>query len=102
VNEDEVHVAMAPIVNTILGTISNVLKDLPPVAACEVIEDGICLTGGGACLRGMADLISQTTHLDVRVAPDPLRSVIYGAAHLLRSVGMGPRLQKSLLVASAG
>jgi rod shape-determining protein MreB and related proteins len=84
VSEDEVHAVMAPIVQAILERISTVLKDLPPVAACEVIEDGICLTGGGACLRGMAELISQITHLEVSVAPDPLRSVIYGAAQLLR------------------
>lgn len=102
VNEDEVHAVMAPIVRTILERISAVLKDLPPIAACEVIEDGICLTGGGACLRGMAELISQATHLDVRVAPDPLRSVIYGAAHLLRSVQMSPALQDSHLSAGAG
>jgi len=84
VGDDEIRDAMAPVVSSILARISRVLKDLPPVAACEVIEDGICLTGGGACLRGMADLISKATHLDVRVAPDPLRSVIYGAALLLR------------------
>ena len=102
VTEDEIRAAMAPVVNTILERISKVLKDLPPVAACEVIEDGICLTGGGACLRGMADLISQATHLDVRVAPDPLRSVIYGAAQLLRSVEGVPGLRNSVFVAGSG
>jgi rod shape-determining protein MreB len=88
VSEDEIHAAMAPIVGKIVARISSVLKDLPPLAACEVIEDGICLTGGGACLQGMASLVSKETHLDVRVAPDPLLSVIYGAAHLLRRDGV--------------
>jgi rod shape-determining protein MreB len=87
VHEEEIRTAMAPIVGKIVDRISRVVKDLPPLTACEVIEDGVCLTGGGACLKGMADLISKETHLDVRVAPDPLRSVIYGAARLLRSMG---------------
>ena len=90
VGENEIHTAVAPIVDIVVAKISRVLKDLPPLAACEVIEDGICLTGGGACLRGMAELISGKTHLDVRTAPDPLRSVIYGAARLLPTVSSRP------------
>ena len=61
------------------------VRDLPDKTACEVIESGICLTGGGACLPGMAARIASETLIQVNLAPDPLRTVIRGAQQMLAS-----------------
>jgi len=83
VSSQEVCAAIAPIIETIVGAVCTAVRDLPNAMACEVIESGICLTGGGACLRGMAELIAAETAIDVRRAAAPLHAVIYGAREML-------------------
>jgi rod shape-determining protein MreB len=67
------------------------VRGLEDGAAVEVIESGVCLTGGGSYLPGMKELVAAETSLDVRVAGDPLRAVINGAAKML-AVGSGTGL----------
>ena len=75
--------AMAPVLAKILKMIETGLKKLPENISCEVLESGICLTGGGSCITGMDSLIRTHTSLEVRVAPDPTHSVINGAIQTL-------------------
>lgn len=79
----EVVEAMAPVVARMLGMVEAGLRQLPEQAACEIIEGGICLTGGGARIAGIDRLIAEITGLSVRVAADPLHSVINGAIKTL-------------------
>src|SRR5262249_47266451 len=79
----EVVEVIDPVVEKIVGSIGQAVKDLPPKLACEVIENGIHLTGGGACLPGMAGLIAGATRIEVKIAPNPLRAVIDGARKML-------------------
>ncbi len=59
------------------------LRQLNPQLAVEIIESGITLTGGGAQLRGMAKLMASETAMEVRLASNPLLSVINGAGRML-------------------
>lgn len=83
VSSRDVSSAMDPIVDTIVGAVLKVVSDLPTGASCEVIENGVCLTGGGAALPGFAELLERETSLDVQPAADPLRAVINGARQML-------------------
>jgi len=47
------------------------------------MERGVYLTGGGACLNGLDKYISEKIRLSVKVAPDPLFSVVLGTGKLL-------------------
>ena len=84
VHSREILDAMAPVLAKILKMIEAGLKKLPENISCEVLESGICLTGGGSCITGMDSLIAASTNLEVRVAPDPMHSVINGAIQTLR------------------
>ncbi|HEY8459906.1 MAG TPA: rod shape-determining protein [Blastocatellia bacterium] len=79
----EIVEAIDPVIEKIVGSIGRAVNELPPELACEVIESGIHLTGGGACLRGMADLIAAATRIEVKISPNPLRAVIDGARKML-------------------
>ena len=83
VSSREIARAIDPVATTIVNAVRNSVRDLPETLSCEVIESGICLTGGGAHLPGFADLIARETSLDVRPAADPLRAVINGARQML-------------------
>ncbi|MFH1673790.1 MAG: rod shape-determining protein [Pseudomonadota bacterium] len=83
VNNKDIISAMEPVVYKILKMIKFGLQKLPESASCEILESGICLTGGGACIKGIDRLIALKTNLDVRIAPDPIHSVINGAIQTL-------------------
>ncbi len=78
--------ATDPAVRSIVDALCETVRNLPVLTSCEIIESGICLTGGGARLRGMMELLAEATSLDVRPAADPLHAVINGARKML-SVG---------------
>jgi rod shape-determining protein MreB len=68
----------------IVDAIQKAVRDLPLETSCEVIESGLCLTGGGAQLQGLPERIEKATALTVRVADDPMRAVINGACQMLK------------------
>ncbi len=68
---------------TIVQTARRVLERTPPELASDVIDHGIVLTGGGALLRGIDELILHETGVPVHIAEDPLRCVARGAGMAL-------------------
>jgi rod shape-determining protein MreB len=79
---DEVLTAIAPVVDAIEGHVGRFLLALPRDLAAETRDAGLCLTGGGALLAGLADRLVAETGLAVRRARDPLNAVIEGAHRL--------------------
>jgi len=75
---EEVFAAIEPILSKILKMIQTALRRLPEHISNEVLESGICLTGGGSCIKGMDKLIAAKTGRDTRIAPDPMHAVING------------------------
>jgi rod shape-determining protein MreB and related proteins len=81
----QVNQAIHPPIIELGKVVNGFLLDLPDDIACEVIESGISLTGGGACLRGMADFLGALTRMQVRISHNPLHAVISGAAKMLEN-----------------
>jgi rod shape-determining protein MreB len=78
VSAAEIREAMADPVNMILDAIRATLEKTPPELAADIIDHGIMLTGGGALLRGLDQLISFETKIPVHVAETPLDCVVTG------------------------
>jgi rod shape-determining protein MreB len=70
-------------VATIVGSVQEILSDIPPNLAEDVVRGKIRLAGGGALLPGLADRIEAATGIPVLVVDDPLRCVVRGAAEIL-------------------
>ena len=79
----EVTAAIQEHLGTIVATVRRVLERTPPELASDVIDRGIVLTGGGALLRHLDDLLLHETGVPVHVAEDPLRCVVKGAGAAL-------------------
>lgn len=73
---------------TITGLIDDFLQDLPPETGCEVIENGILLTGGGALIPGLRRYLEQHSGIQIITAPKPRDSVVEGARAILPVVVM--------------
>jgi rod shape-determining protein MreB and related proteins len=79
VTRREVLKAMEPILYRILQMIRTNVHRLPEKILSDLQGSGICLTGGGSCIKGLDRLIEMKTGLKTRVAVDPMHAVINGA-----------------------
>ncbi|MEX2081799.1 MAG: rod shape-determining protein, partial [Dehalococcoidia bacterium] len=78
-NSVEVAQAIQDCLGTIVQTVRAVLEKTPPELASDVIDRGISLTGGGALLRHIDELLTQETGVPCYVADSPLECVAIGA-----------------------
>ncbi|CCW36142.1 rod shape-determining protein MreB [Chthonomonas calidirosea] len=86
VTSEEIREALSEPVSAIVEKVKRVLEKTPPELSADIIERGIMLTGGGALLRGLDQLISSVTGLPVRVAEDPLTCVVIGTGRALENM----------------
>jgi rod shape-determining protein MreB and related proteins len=83
IGSEEVREALKEPVGLIVEAAMRTLEKAEPELAADLVEDGICLAGGGALLRGLDKVIAQTTGLGVRIADDPLTCVARGTGIFL-------------------
>ncbi len=70
-------------VATIVRSVEEMLSDIPPNLAEDVVRGKIRLAGGGALLPGLATRIETMSGIPALVVDDPLRCVVRGAAEIL-------------------
>ena len=85
-----VKTALEPVMATLINAVEEILWDIPPDVAEDVVQGKIRLTGGGALLPGLADRIEASTGIGTLVVDDPLRCVVRGVAEILEH-GDGPQ-----------
>ncbi len=93
VTESEVREALSPILSQIIQAIADVLEESPPELLSDILEHGILLTGGGAKLAGLDQLIVDKTHMPVIVSEDPLTSVVRGTGLVLEDDSLLSRVK---------
>ena len=70
----------------IITAIKETLEEASPEIAADVIDHGIVLTGGGALLKHLPDVISDETKVPVFIAQDPLDCVAIGTGESLKNI----------------
>ncbi|MEX0929047.1 MAG: rod shape-determining protein [Balneolales bacterium] len=83
ISSSELREATSESVNTIVEAVTRALEQTPPELSADILDRGIFLTGGGAMLRNLDKLITQTTDLPVHIAEDPLTAVVRGTGEVL-------------------
>ena len=71
----------------IVRAIKDVLQQIPPELASDIIDHGIVMSGGTSQLKNLDNLIAQQTGVSVRVADEPLYCVVNGTGVLLAHLG---------------
>ncbi|MBI3165445.1 MAG: rod shape-determining protein [Anaerolineales bacterium] len=80
VSSVEIREALSGSVQVIIDTVRDALDEIPPEIVSDLMDIGICLSGGGALLQGLAERLTDELKLRVWVAEDPLTCVARGAA----------------------
>jgi rod shape-determining protein MreB len=83
--ETEIREALSPCIAEIVQGVSDVIEEAPPELISDILENGILLTGGGANLAGLDQLIVEQIRMPVLVSDDPLTSVARGTGKVLES-----------------
>ncbi len=86
VTSEEIRDALSDPVRQIAEKLCAVLEETPPELASDIIERGIVLTGGGALLRGLDQLLQSVTDIPVRVAENALDCVAVGTGRALEQL----------------
>jgi rod shape-determining protein MreB len=90
---EEVREALAEPINAVIDLVRKALNETPPQLAADLIDRGICLTGGGSLIQGLDERLRKETHLPVFRAEDPQTAVVRGTALLLENIPLLRRLQ---------
>jgi len=86
VNSEEVREALKEATAQIVEAVHSVLEQTPPELAADVADRGIVLTGGGALLRGLEELIEEKTGINTMTAEDPLTAVAVGTGKFVEFI----------------
>lgn len=83
VTSDEIEEALKDSIDRIVTAIKQVLEKTPPELSADIIEKGVMLTGGGALLNGLTELLQEELKVPVAKAEDPLSCVAEGTGIML-------------------
>ncbi len=97
ISRGEIREALSEPLAFIVDAVQSTLERTPPDLAADIFNRGIFLTGGGALLQGLDELISNETEVPVFVAEDPLSCVAIGTGRLLSDPAFRRVLERSAL-----
>ena len=91
IHSAEVTAAIADELDEIIRAIKNVLHDTPPEVSADIMNKGIVVSGGGALLRNIDELILQETGVPAHIAEEPLLCVAKGTGIALEHLDVYKR-----------
>lgn len=88
VTDTDVREAIGASVSSIVEAVKEVIETAPPEVVSDVMRQGIFLTGGGALLRGLPELLASELKVPIHIVDDPLTTVVRGTGLVLENVEM--------------
>jgi len=86
ITDSDVREAIQSSLSTIVDAAKEVIETAPPEVVADVMRVGVYLTGGGALLRGLPQLLAQELKVPVHVVEDPLTTVVRGTGLVLEDI----------------
>ncbi|MEG0410542.1 MAG: rod shape-determining protein [Erysipelotrichaceae bacterium] len=88
INSSEVEESIKDCLNTIVRGAKTVLEQTPPELAADIITRGIVVSGGGALLKGIDELLRNELKVPVYIADNPLYCVAEGCGIMLNNLSL--------------
>lgn len=91
INGNEITEAISDCLREIVQAVKSVLQETPPELVADIMDRGMVLSGGGALLKNLNNLITEATGVPCRIAKDPLLCVAKGAGLALEHLELYKR-----------
>ncbi|MBR6949421.1 MAG: rod shape-determining protein [Bacilli bacterium] len=86
ITQPEIKEALDESVQKIVKATTSVLEDAPPELSGDIVDKGIILTGGGALLTGLSEVLEEALNVPILIAESPLTCVVEGTGKLLEDI----------------
>ncbi len=86
ITDSDIREAMSSSIDSLLNSSKEVLETTPPEILADVMNRGIHLVGGGALIKGLDRLLSDTLKMPVYIAEDPLTAIARGTGMILEDL----------------
>ena len=86
INQKHVSEALMHSSSLIAEGVKDALEQTPPELVADIIDSGITLTGGGALLANLDEVIAHITGVFVKIAENPLNCVVLGTGKMLEDI----------------
>lgn len=94
ITDADIREAVGPSISTFVEAVKEVLETTPPEVISDIMHRGIILSGAGAQIRGLKDLLEHELEIPIQIIPDPQTAVIRGTAVILEDL---PRYRELLI-----
>ena len=95
ISSNEVCEAISERLGEIVQIVKTVLRETPPELSADIMDKGMILSGGGALIRNIDELIARATGVPCFLAEDPLLCVAKGTGKVLENL---EAYKKSIMV----
>lgn len=82
----DIATAIQESITIIIDTVKETLEETTPEISADIIDRGIVITGGGALLADINDVIAEETDVPVVIAENPLQCVSLGTGQALKGI----------------
>ncbi|GGP15160.1 rod shape-determining protein [Oceanobacillus neutriphilus] len=86
IESEEIQQALMESVALIVQAAKAVLEQTPPELSADIIDRGVILTGGGALLHGVDQLLAEELKVPIFIAEDPMDCVAKGTGIMLENI----------------
>jgi len=96
ISQAQIADALQEPVSQIIEAVKVALEATPPELAADIVDKGIVLTGGGALLTNLDQLLREETGLPVSIADEPLSCVALGTGKVLEHINTHKQVLSSV------
>ncbi|MDQ3089605.1 MAG: rod shape-determining protein [bacterium] len=86
VTDTDVREALSGSIELLVNSTQEVLEVTPPEILSDIMQRGIYLSGGGALINGLAELIEIEVNIPVHITSDPMTAVARGTGIILEDI----------------
>jgi len=86
VTDSDIRDAISHSIERLVESTKEVLEITPPEILSDIMHRGIYLAGGGALIKGFAEVLSEEIKMPVYIADDPLTCVVRGTGIILENI----------------
>ena len=84
--DTDIREALSQSIETLIEATREVLESTPPEVLSDIMQRGLYLSGGGALIKGLSELIEGEINIPVHISADPLTAVARGCGVILEDI----------------